>query len=153
MIESVEDVTTEKMAEVQGEERQEPVKKYTDEDVNRIIAKKIAAERKRMSKLFNEEQQESELEKRERAVLLRELKADAKDALINRGLPPSLAGLLDYSSKETLDNSMGELEKIFGTAVEQAVKAKLRGETPRRGYAAMSGKEEAFANAFRPGVR
>ncbi len=46
--------------------RTEPEKKYTDEDVDRIIAKKIAAERKRMSKLFNDEQQESELDKREK---------------------------------------------------------------------------------------
>ena len=126
MIESVEDVTTEKTAEVQGGEKQEAEKKYTDEDVDRIIARKIAAERKRMSKLFNEERQESELEKRERAVLLRELKADAKDMLISEGLPSSLAGLLNYSSKEELSQSMAEVSAIFREAVQQGIKEKLK---------------------------
>ena len=44
----------------EGEPGQEPEKKYTDKDLDRIIAKKIAAERKRMTKLFNDDQQESE---------------------------------------------------------------------------------------------
>lgn len=35
-----------------------------------------------MSKLFNEEQQENELEIRERNVAKREMMADAKDALV-----------------------------------------------------------------------
>ncbi|SCI20215.1 Uncharacterised protein [uncultured Ruminococcus sp.] len=153
MIESVEDVTTEKTAEVQGGEKQEAEKKYTDEDVDRIIARKIAAERKRMSKLFNEEQQESELEKRERAVLLRELKADAKDMLISEGLPSSLAGLLNYSSKEELSQSMAEVSAIFREAVQQGVKEKLRGETPRKGTGVSLNAEKALANAFKPGAR
>ena len=88
--ESVEDVTTEKKTEAQGEEQaaqKAPEKKYTDEEVDKIIARKIAAERKRMSKLFADEQQVTEIEQRERNVLLRELKADAKDALIDQGAP------------------------------------------------------------------
>ena len=83
----------------------EPEKKYTDADVDRIIAKKIAAERQRMQKLFTEEQQVSELETREREVLKRELKADAMDALIADGMPSSLATLMDYSRK-TLRKAM-----------------------------------------------
>ncbi len=153
MIESVEDVTTEKTAEVQDEEKQSPAKKYTDEDVDRIIARKIAAERKRMSKLFNEEQQESELEKRERAVLLRELKADAKDMLISEGLPSSLAGLLNYSSKEELSQSMAEVSAIFREAVQQGIKEKLKGEIPRKGTGISLNAEKALANAFKPGAR
>lgn len=153
MIESVEDVTTEKTAEVQDEEKQSPAKKYTDEDVDRIIARKIAAERKRMSKLFNEEQQESELEKRERAVLLRELKADAKDMLISEGLPSSLAGLLNYGSKEELNQSMTEVSAIFREAVQQGIKEKLRGEPPRKGTGVSLNAEKALANAFKPGAR
>lgn len=148
--ESVEVATTEKNADVQGEEKQKMEKKYTDADVDRIISKKIAAERKRMQKLFNEEQQESELEKRERAVLLREMKADAKDTLIERGLPSSLAGLLNYSDKETLENSLNEVGKIFNAAVEQSVKSRLRGETPRRGSSVGDSKEQALHNAFKP---
>lgn len=90
------------------------------------------------------------MKKRERAVLLREMKADAKDTLIERGLPSSLAGLLNYSDKETLENSLNEVGKIFNAAVEQSVKSRLRGETPRRGSSVGDSKEQALHNAFKP---
>ena len=155
--EAVEAAATEEPAEVQGQEQtgtpaQE--KKYTDEDVNKIIARKIAAERKRMSKLFNEEQQESEIEKRERAVLLRELKADAKDALIEQGLPSSLSGLLSYGSKEEMEQSMKEIGTLFREAVQQAVTDRLRGPVPTRGYPPFSSSpEKALHQAFEPKAR
>ena len=150
--EVVEAATTEKGAGVQGKEQQKAEKKYTDEDVDRIIARKIAAERKRMQKLFNEEQQESDLEKRERAVLLRELKADAKDALISEGLPSSLAGLLNYNSKEELEQSMQEVSGVFKEAVSHEVKNRLRGETPRTGHGSINA-EKALYNAFKRGAQ
>lgn len=106
-------------------------KKYTDDDVDRIIAKKIAAERKRMSKLFNEGQQESELEIRERNVAKREMMADAKDALVRDELPYTLAGLMDYTDKESYEASYKEVTKIFRDAVLQGVKNALRGKTPK----------------------
>lgn len=106
-------------------------KKYTDDDVDRIIARRIAAERKRMSKLFNEGQQESELEIRERNVAKREMMADAKDALVRDELPYTLAGLMDYTDKESYEASYKEVTKIFRDAVQQQVKHLLRGSTPR----------------------
>ena len=77
----------------EGEPGQEQEKKYTDKDLDRIIAKKIAAERKRMTKLFNDDQQESDLDKRERDVLRRELRADAKERLASEGLPVARPGI------------------------------------------------------------
>lgn len=152
MIESVEEATTEKKADTQSEQKRELEKKYTDSDVDRIIAKKIAAERKRMSKLFNEEQQETEIEKRERAVLLRELKADAKDALIEQGLPASLSSLLNYNSKDELEHSMVEVGAIFNEAVQQGIKNRLGRETPRKGSCSINA-EKALQDAFKSGAR
>lgn len=140
----------EESAGIQSKEGQEAEKKYSDEDVDRIIARKIAAERKRMQKLFNEEQQVSEIEMREKKVLLRELKADAKDALIEKGLPYSLADVLDYSDKESLIKSMDVVARAFNSAVEAGIKARLRGETPRRGGNYSGGPDDALRNAFRP---
>lgn len=132
MIENVDAVTTEEQTGAQGNEEQEPAveKKYTDADVDKIIARKIAAERKRMSKLFNEEQQESELDIRERNVLKRELRADAKDALIEQGLPSSLANLLNYDSKDDYERSFEEVSTVFREAVQLGVKDALRGNVP-----------------------
>ena len=151
------DAGAEDQAGVQGEQvkdgQNQPEKKYTDAEVDRIIAKKIAAERKRMQKLFNEEQQESELEIRERNVLRRELMADAKDALISSGLPSSLAKVIDYSDKESYEKSYEEVTAIFREAMQQEYKRRFSGRPP---HARMDlgdkeiNREKALAEAFAP---
>ena len=153
MIEGAEEAAgTEEQAGVQSENKQEPEKKYTDADVDRIIAKKIAAERKRMSKLFNEEQQESEIEVRERNVMVRELKADAKDALISDGLPISLANVLNYNSKEDMEASYAEITKVFKEALQQAAIERFRGPVPKASSTVPKG-ETAIKEAFAPKTR
>ncbi len=133
---------------------QEPEKKYTDDDVNKIVARKIAAERKRMQKLFNNEQQESEIEVRERNVLKRELMADARDALTDEGLPSSLAKLLNYDSKESFEDSYKSVIEAFRNAVEIGVKMRLRGSTPTASYGNFAkGNDKAFHDAFSPNAR
>ena len=99
-----------------------PEKKYTDADVDRIIAKKIAQERNRMQKLFADDQQESELDKREREVTKRELRADAMEALTHDKLPRSLADMFDYSSEEAFDESYKTLTGAFQEAVNDKVR-------------------------------
>lgn len=149
-VENVEAATTEEQAgtlDTVGEEA--PEKKYTDADLDRIIARKIAAERKRMSKMFNDEQQ-NELEERERNVLRRELKADAKDALIQEGLPASLADILKYDSKEEYESSLKTVTAAFREIVRQAVKDSLRGQTPRRGNPSTG---DMIRDAFSPNAR
>lgn len=119
-----------------------PEKKYTDADVDRIIAKKIAQERNRMQKLFTEEQQESDIEKREREVLKRELRADAVDALEKDNLPRSLSKMLDYSSKEAFDESYTTLTDAFREATGGYIKSMFINDdrfahgTPRTGTGA-----------------
>lgn len=84
-----------------------------------------------MSKLFNEEQQENELEIRERNVAKREMMADAKDSLVKDELPYTLAGLMDYTDKESYEASYKEVTQIFRDAVQQQDKHLLRGSTPK----------------------
>lgn len=149
-VENVEAATTEEQAGTPDTVKEEaPEKKYTDADLDRIIARKIAAERKRMSKMFNDEQQ-SELEERERNVLRRELKADAKDALIESGLPTSLADILKYDSKEEYESSLKTVTSAFREIVRQSVKDSLRGQTPRRGN---PGTGDMIRDAFSPNAR
>ena len=74
-IEEAQAASAEEEAGARGEQDAEnqgqTEKKYTDADVDRIVAKKIAAERKRLQRMFEGEQQESEIEKRERDVTRR----------------------------------------------------------------------------------
>ena len=137
----------------EGEPGQEPEKKYTDKDLDRIIAKKIAAERKRMTKLFNDDQQESDLDKRERDVLRRELRADAKDRLASEGLPVALADLIDYSDKEESEKSLDEVTATFRAAVAQGVKDALKGNAPRVSTGGRVTESDLIRSAFARNAR
>lgn len=90
MVEEAGAVTAEEKTGEQGNNREveavEPEKKYTDDDVNKIVARKIAAERKKMSKMFNDGLQE-ELEAREKDLLRRELRMDIQERFIAEGKP------------------------------------------------------------------
>lgn len=147
--EEVEAAATEEKAGAQSEKPERMEKKYTDEDVDRIVSRKIARERERMSKLFNEEQQVSEIEQREQKVLMREMKADAKDALTDRGFPIQLADFLNYEGKEEMEKSLEVICDTFSEIVEREVKRMLKGSTPIRGNGYKPGND-ALRNAFRP---
>ena len=143
--------TDEKSAEDKDKAAAEQEKKYTDSDVDKIVAKKIMRERERMQKLFTGEQQLSDIEKRERDVQRRELKADAKDMLIECGLPCSLAEILNYESREEMEKSLDIVEKCVKAAVQSEIKKAFRGETPKKGdvSAAEIDREKRIRNAFK----
>lgn len=148
----------EEQAGAQGEQgaegQEQPEKKYTDADVDRIIAKKIAAERKRMQKLFEGEQQESEIEKRERDVTRRELMADAKDRLIGDELPSSLAEIMNYSDKESFEKSYQDVTAVFREAMQMEYKRRFSSRPPRVGTGSReTPQERALADAFAPPKR
>lgn len=156
-VEDVEDAqasSAEQQEGAQGEHNEESQvqleKKYTDEDLDRIIAKKIAAERKRIQKIFNEEQQESEIERRERDVLKRELTADAKAMLLKDNLPAGLSDIMNYNSKEELEQSYQVITTVFQDAVNQTVKRFFASAPPK-----VSTKicNDPITDAFAPKVR
>ena len=122
-------------------------------DLDRIIAKKIAAERKRMTKLFNDDQQESDLDKRERDVLRRELRADAKERLASEGLPVALADLINYGDKEESEKSLDEVTATFRAAVAQGVKDALKGNAPRVSTGSRVTESDLIRSAFARNAR
>lgn len=91
----------------------ETEKKYTDEDVNDIVKKRLARERK---KFGEPDEYIKEIEEREGKVLERELKLEARERYkkftwADRVEFPEVAlELLDYSSKEAFDKSF----ELFG---------------------------------------
>lgn len=108
---------------------------FTQDEVNDIVQKRLAKERERLSKVFQEEKQVSELEERERNILKRELRADAIEILNKGNLPTRLADLLDYSSEENFNSSMEEVTAIFRAALSERIKPFARQKTPIEGYA------------------
>ena len=128
---------------------------FTQEQVNDIVSKRLAeantkAEKKlkeevskavveaeRQSKLSESEREEEfkakqqqELDERERAITLRERRADAKDALIEKNIDSSLVDFVIDLDEEKTNKNIEKLERAFNKAVEAGVKAKLAGTSP-----------------------
>lgn len=94
-------------------------------------------EQERLSKMtegekaaYLQNKQQNELNKREVELTRRELKADAKQTLINKGMSADFAEFLNYTSKDTVDDSITKLEAVFSAAVQTAVNEKLKGGKP-----------------------
>ena len=119
--------------EVENEPKEKPVdapeKKYSDEDLDRILAGKIARERRKLTESISS-QLAAELDERERNILKRELRA-AQDKLIADRLPPALAERLNYEDKEAFDKSYSSIVKAFQDALAEGVRDALRGNVPR----------------------
>ena len=129
-------------------------KTFTQKDVDKLIQdrlareqskweKKIADERTEAEKLakmnaeqkakYAEEKRVAELEKREKDITTRELRATAHETLAEKNLPKELVDILNYSDAEQCNKSIEAVEKAFQSAVEKAVNYKLRGGNPPKG--------------------
>ncbi len=89
---------------------------------------KAAHEKEQQEKARKE--REDALTKREAAIQLRELRAEALETLADKALPKALADCLDYSSAEKCKESIETIGKVFNTAVQGEVEKRLKGHTP-----------------------
>lgn len=72
-----------------------------------------------------EKQRLAQIEEREQALLVRELKTQAIDALNEKGLPTDLANVLTYSNEDNLKSHLQALEKAYLASVETGVDKRL----------------------------
>ena len=122
-------------------------KKYTDADVDEIINKKFAKwkseqeakenEAKKLAKMNADEKQKYQLDQREQElanleqVLARkELTAEAKAMLSERGLPVELVGVIDLTSAETVTDSVASIQKSWEEAVQKGIAERTKGGAP-----------------------
>lgn len=122
---------TEEQKTGQQESRQgKDEKTFTTEEVNEIVQRRLAREREKLSKAFQEGTKESDLEERERKILRRELRADVLETLAENRMPAGLADLVNYDSKEDCEKSLKVVSAVFNQAVNEAVRGKARQSTP-----------------------
>lgn len=122
-------------------------KTFTTEEVNEIVQRRLAREREKLSKAFQEGTKESDLDERERKILKRELRADVVESLAENHMPAGLADLVNYDSKEDCEKSLGMISAVFNQAVNEAVKGKARQTTPIEGRTCYI-KGDPLARAF-----
>lgn len=139
---------TEEQKTGQQESRQgKEEKTFTTEEVNEIVQRRLAREREKLSKAFQEGTKESDLEERERKILRRELRADVLETLAENRMPAGLADLVNYDSKEDCEKSLKVVSAVFNQAVNEAVKGKARQRAPMEsGYIGKS--RDPIAEAF-----
>ena len=96
-----------------------------------------AAEAERIKKLTPEEQakeeqakKDSEIASLKKQLLQKDLRENAVKALEKDGFPVGLADMLDYSSKERMEETLSSVTAAFKASIETAVNEKLRGKTP-----------------------
>ena len=107
---------------------QEKWKIMTDDKVSE--AEKLARMTKDEKAEYMRKKQEKELAAREANVTRRELMAEAKNTLMEKELPVSLAEVLDYTDADSCSKSIAAMEKAFQEAVQAAVEERLKGGKP-----------------------
>lgn len=121
------------------------------EEMQKAIEDAIA-EKERLSKLSEKERQEEQLTQREKEIAEREaeiarkeLKADAITDLNEKGLPSEFADILLGNDAETTLENINTFKTAFDSAVNAAVKEKLRQDTPKTGGASFGGTTPSVA--------
>lgn len=135
-----------------GEGGQE-TKTFTQEELDKIVQGRIAKERKawekhledekteaqkletmseKEKKKYQEEKRIKELDDREAAITRRELTAQAKVQLADKGIPAELAEILNLTDAESCKKSIETVEKAFQTAVQRAVEERIKGREPMK---------------------
>lgn len=122
-------------------------KKYTDADVDAIIDKKFAkwkseqeakeSEAKKLAKMNADDKQKYEMEKREKAlaereaeISKRELTAEAKSILSERGLPSELIDNVNLTDADSVRTSIDKLQSAWELAVQKGIADKTKGGAP-----------------------
>lgn len=136
--------------EAPEEKKAEP--KYTDADIDRIIGQKFAEWQKKQQKAVDEakklaemnatqkaeyerDQLQRELDEYKRRVSLSDMTRAARQMLSQTGItiPDDLLSVLVTTDAAQTKEAVEGFVKAFTEAVEQAVKRRLQGESPRRG--------------------
>lgn len=131
-----------------GNTQQDPVKTFTQEEVDNIVKGRIAKEKKNWEKKLQDDQTEAQklasmsetqkkkyqeekrlkdLDDREAAITRRELTAQAKDQLADNGLPIELAEVLVYTDAESCKESIETVSKAFQKALEKGIEERIKG--------------------------
>lgn len=139
--------------------------KYSDEDVNALLNKKFAEWQKKQEKQVSEAQKlgqmsaeektsarmqalEEKLKEYERNAARSEMTKQARAILSDKGIHASdeLIANLIAEDAETTKKSVESFVTLFNAAVESAVKAALKTETPKKGSGSPEITKEQIMN-------
>ena len=121
---------------------------FTQEEVDKIVEKRLNRERKKFSALLNEvDPREAALEERERALTIRELQADVKGILNEKNIPMEALELINYKDKESCYRSIEALETVIIAATNKRIERIIIGGRPPK-MATQESTEDNLRDAF-----
>ena len=164
---NVNEQTVEQNTEPNVEQNTEPtVKTFTQEEVDKIVNKRLARERKdieakieaeraeaeRLAKMSEAEKQQAlfkkqvaEFEATKRAFEQEKLLNETSKQLASKNLPIEFAEMLKANDAESTFENIKVFEAKFNEAVEKLVNERLKGKTPKAQTGAVDGvTKEAF---------
>lgn len=101
--------------------------KWLDEAVEAERVKKLTPEEKAKEE---QEKKDSEIADLRSQLLQKELRESATKSLEADGFPVGLADVLDYSSKERMEETLANTTKVFKDSLAVAIQSRLKGKTP-----------------------
>ena len=109
-------------------------------------AEKLAKMNKEEKAQYLHQKREKELADKEAAITRRELTAEAKVSLADKGLPVELAEVLNYTDADACKASIEAVEAAFQKAVEKSVEDRLKGgKPPKKAPEAETVTKESFS--------
>lgn len=96
-------------------------KTFSQDDVNRIVGERLAAEKRKG---------EAALAEREQQLAQRELLLTAKEKLTESGLPVELLDALNVSSPEAMEKSLNTVKAVIDKIKAEAPPLKIYGAKP-----------------------
>lgn len=88
-----------------GNEQEE--RTFTQAEVDEIVNRRLARERRRQ-----ERTNDTDIDEREKALTVRELKCMAREKLFDAGMPASLADVLSYSDEKSLESAIDAIKSL-----------------------------------------
>ena len=107
-------------------EKAEEEKSFTQADVDAAIE---AAKQQWLDEA-EQEKKDSEIASLRSQLLQKELRESATKSLETDGFPVGLADVLDYSSKERMEETLKNTTKVFKDSLAVAIQSRLKGKTP-----------------------
>lgn len=114
-----------------AEPQDQQEKTFTQDEVNDIVEKRLARERKKFSGILaGKDPKELELDEREQVVARKEMQISALGSLSDMGIQKEALELLNYENEERLEQSLKVLQDVVNTAAANRVNELLKGGTP-----------------------
>lgn len=107
-------------------------KKYSDNDLDKIIAKKIARERAKYENRSKIQGGADPIDQRALDLDIRERKLRAKETLSGTNLPNSYLELLKYDSDENYESSVAAVTQFVEDLLDMLAVERSKGTTPKQ---------------------